>query len=183
MGKRFAGLICTLGIAVLTSLALCASSAQQAKVKPIGRVVIVDSQGKTVGTPLGGASLFDPGSANEVRPNVLLDIEGNIVAVSLGRDRFYTAAYLLFDSQDCTGNAWYFPVSGEPPLLPRAVVGPPGQTLYVEKQDGQLQSVTIRSRSLRNECFNIQSSQQVVPMQPLVDLSKEFTPPFSLKAQ
>ena len=156
---------------------------QQTKVKAVTRVIVVDSKGNTVGTALGGASIFEP--INEVRPRVLLDINGRLVPVQLSRNRFYAGVNLLFDSQGCTGNAWYPPDDHRdgPPLIPRAVIGPPGQTLYAEKPEAASQTVTTRSRFINgNQCVNFQFSLQVVPMEPLVDLLTVFTPPFSLKA-
>ena len=188
MGKRLANLVRIVAISFVAGLTLPgASLAQQARVKPVGRAVVVDSQGKVVGTTLGGASMFDPGSGsiNEVRPKVLLDIDEHVVAVSLGRDRLYGGSILLFDSTSCSGNAWYPPASsGLPlPLLPRAIVGPPGQTLFVETLGVAPQTVTTKSRFINgSECVNFTFTAQEVPMQPLVDLLTIFTPPFSLRA-
>ena len=124
------------------------------------------------------------GAAPAVRATVLLDIDDRLVAVNVARDRLYAGVILLFDSLDCSGNAWYVTdSSGIPPLLQPAVIGPPGQTLYVASTDAAPRTVLSRSRFVNgNQCVNFQFSLDAIPMEPLVDLLTEFTPPFSLKA-
>lgn len=168
---------------VIGPILTVAAFGQQGKVKPVGRVVVVDSNGKIVGATLGGTSIIAPGNP-EIRATVLLDIDQHLVAVNVARDRLYAGVILLFDSEGCTGNAWYVTdSSGLPPLLPRAVIGPPGRTVYVERQDAPVQTVMTKSRFINgNECVNFTFSLPVVPAQPLVDLLTVFTPPFSLRA-
>lgn len=163
--------------------------AQQGKIKPVERVVVVDSKGKVVGMTLGGASLHASsilGPDNEVRPTVLIQVDDRLVAISVARDGLYAGSVIYFESQNCDadGGAWY-PVdsSGRPPVLPPAAIGPPGQTLYAEKLGVSAQTVMSRSRFINgNQCVNLQFSLQAVPMAPLADLSTVFTPPFTLKA-
>jgi hypothetical protein len=161
--------------------------AQQRKLKPVNRVVVADSNGKVVGITLGGASVHASsiiGPDNEVRPTVLLAIDDTLVAISVARDRFYAGSVIYFESQGCAGGSWYPTDStGKPPVLPPAAIGLPGQTLYVEKDGASAQTILTRSRLIDGtQCVNAQFSLPAVPMEPLLDLSTEFTPPFTLKA-
>ncbi|OFV94944.1 MAG: hypothetical protein A3H28_12935 [Acidobacteria bacterium RIFCSPLOWO2_02_FULL_61_28] len=182
----------SLAIYVLAGLVLGgASFAQQAKVKPVGRVVIVDSKGKIIGTTLGGLGIHNieisGGSSLAVRSIVLLAVDQHLVPVAVGRDRFYGSGVFYFELENCAGAPW-FPVitsTSEPPgLLSRVGIGPPGQTVYLQTDDAAPQSITIRSMlqpplPCSNQTFH---DIGALPTQPLVDLLTIFTPPFSLRA-
>ena len=162
--------------------------AQQSRVKAVNRVAITDSKGKLIGASQGGAginefSLFT-GPHNEVRPMVLLQVDEWLVAVNVTRNRFYAGRVLYFDSEECTGKAWYPPDDSAElaPLLPRTVIVPPGQTLYVETLGAGSENITVKSHSIDGNCTNRVFTTQAVRMQPLIDLLTVFTPPFSLKA-
>ncbi len=187
MGKAFEKSIrMAAGVFVVAAALTVSAFGQQPKVKPVGRVVVVDSKGKIVATNLGGMGI--PGAHNDVRPTVLLEVDGLVVPVNVARDQFFAGAILNFEGENCTGKAWYPAESGQLVLFPRAVIAPPGQTLYVDRLGSAPQSITIRSRFInghinRGECVNFtQTFPTEVPMQPLVDLLTVFTPPFSVRA-
>jgi len=169
--------------------------ARQRQVRPVREVTVVDSRGKVVGATLGGLglNLADEGGIsdigtpeNKVNPIILLHVEGQLLAVNVARDRFYAANFLYFDSEDCTGSPWvHFDAGSRLPLLPRIAIALPGQTVYVEVDGAGPQPIPIQSRmrdgrDCENVTFPIQN--QYVRMQPLVDLSTVFPPPFSLRA-
>lgn len=166
---------------------------QRAKIKPIGQLAIVDSNGRIVGAALGGISNhsreIEGGSSLRIRSIVLLKVNQQVVPVAVGRDRFYGGGGLFFESENCQGNAWLIEETASsepPPLLPRVAIGPPGQTIYVEAPGGTPQSITTMSGwsdalGCVNQIFAF-DQVKVIPADPLVDLETEFTPPFSLKA-
>src|SRR5258706_16267962 len=100
-----------LGICCLAGLAVSVVFAQQGRVKAVHQTVVVDSRGRTIGTSLGGATIHvsevENTGDNEVRPIVLLEIDGQLVAVNVARDRFFASGFLDFDGLNCTGNAWF----------------------------------------------------------------------------
>lgn len=167
------------------------SFAQQAKVKPVGRVVIVDSKGKTVGSILGGVG-FNIKVIGGVPPNlgirfvVLLEVDEQVVPVAVFRDRFSGGGGLFFESENCLGTPWLITNTSpnEPPnLLPQVAIGPPGQTLYVETPGASPQSVTTKSLLVGfSTCSNQTFQLSLLPAQALVNLETVFTPPFSLRA-
>jgi len=158
---------------------------QQPRVRPLREVMVVDSKGKLVGATVGGMGMLTVGSSLQIRFIVLLQLDGLVVPVAVGRDRFYGGGVLYFEAEDCQGTPW-FPVdtsSSETPILPRVGVGPPGQTLYIEAPSPP-QPITVNSllhdfSTCTNETFDDVSAQRA---NPLVDLTTEFTPPFSLRA-
>jgi len=192
MSNQFKRLTHILGILLISNWALAElGRAQQTKVKPVQQLRVVDARGKTVGTAIGAIGLnnmeIEGASSLSIRTVVLLQMEETLVPVAVGKNGFYGGGILYYQSDNCDTAPW-FPVTtsaSEPStLLPRVAVGPPGQTVYVQKPDSTAQSITIRSiwqppLPCHNQTFNNVSA---LPTESLADLSKEFTPPFSLKA-
>ena len=65
--------------------------AQQQRVRPVQRAIIVDSKDKVVGETIGGAALLytsEVGGGRQLRASVLLSVDQRHAAVSLDRNRF-----------------------------------------------------------------------------------------------
>lgn len=161
---------------------------EQARVKPVGHVVVVDSKGKMVGVTLGGLGLqnvSETQGGRALRPTVLLRVDEELAAVNVARDRFF-GGNLYFESEDCAGNPWLLaePLDGFPsPLLRHSAVAPPGQTLYLQAPGATPQPLTAKSRFLDGlACENLNVSLIAAPALPSVDLSTIYTPPFNLRA-
>ena len=105
---------------------------------------------------------------------VVLPINGQLFPVEVLRDGYVRGGSLFFTSTDCSGQA-YVPIGSSP--FPETRVLSPGNTLYGESGPAQL--VNLQSRFEEGAgCFSEQLSTTAVPMNPLIDLNTEFTPPF-----
>jgi hypothetical protein len=161
--------------------------AEQPKVRPVGRVVVADGNGKIVGAALGsvGVHVSEVFGPSDVRPTVLLQVDQHLAAVHVARDRLY-GGRLWFTSEDCTGMPWFpfEPIGGAPlPLLPQSAIAPPGWTLYLQIPNVAPQSIAAKSFLTSGaQCTSADRSLDAVLAQPLVDLLTIFTPPFSLRA-
>jgi len=168
------------------------ASAQKPRVKPVGRVSVVDSKGKIVGTILGGLGLTTPVHTIPNRtfaPSVLLDAEGRLIAVEIGQEGFFSDNSLYYESTNCSGTPWLtdIAVQSEPPLhglLPSVGIGPPGHTVYVPVEHSSPHALTIRSQFHRGRCFSplLFPPPTGIPTEALIDLDTEFTPPFQLRS-
>lgn len=165
----------------------------QARVQPVQQMTVEDAGGKTIGRVIGAISVSNIESANslnlKMRTTVLLQVDGTVVPVMVGRDRFYGGGGLVYESEDCLGTPFFspgapLPETDAPSLLPQTAIGPPGQTIYMAVPGAAQRAISKRSVlefGLRctNETGDIPNA---IPTQPLVDLLTVFTPPFSLRA-
>ena len=197
MTNAFRKVICTLAIFLLANVTLGGMTyAQQSKVKPVGRLVVEDSKGKILGTTLGGTNVnnieLPGGIALNVRFIVLLQVGENIAPVMVGRDRFYGAG-AAYELENCMGTPSLTIDSSTSEadflsLLPRVAIGPPGNTIYMAIPGAVPRPITITSVlepsvEFPHRCRAVTpTTRDAVPLQPLVDLLTEFTPPFTLKA-
>lgn len=163
--------------------------AQRPRVKPVGRVTVVDSKGKTVGTLLGGLGMAFVHAGHNIAftPTVLLDVQGRLVPLDVAREGFYTDSILYYESTDCAGKPWIQEarVQFQPPfqgLLPSVGIGLPGHTAYGPVNGSESQLITVRSASILDRCGAFFAQVRVVPTEALIDLDTEFTPPFELRA-
>lgn len=179
-----------LWICLLVSLGVFGAAFGQERVKPVQKLVVVDSRGRTVGQTLGGIGIHNfeafGGADLSIRTIVVLQVDNWLVPVAVGRDRFYGGRVLWFESANCQGAPWLPPQqypAEPPPLFPQVAIGPPGQTVYMAKPDAVTRSITINS-ILDNSltCRNYVAQVESLPTQPLIDLLSVYTPPFSLRA-
>jgi tetrahydromethanopterin S-methyltransferase subunit G len=132
-----------------------------------GGFTVVDNTGKKIGSIVGVMQ----GTRITI---VVLPINGQLFPLEVLRDGYVRGGGLFFTSTDCTGQA-YVP-SGTSPFLETRVLSP-GNTLHGESGPAQL--VNLQSRFEEGAgCFAGEFSTTVVPMNPLIDLDTEFTPPF-----
>lgn len=185
MKKQFAGVLLAIGVLFLiTAFAQSTHSPQQ--------LAVYDSNGKRVGAVVGGEYTF-----GSFLPMVPFKVQGVPMMLLVFQDSFAGHDAPVWESTDCSGNP--FIPSGtpgyvlSPSSLPLAVVGVPGNTVYV--QDGAARSIVVRSSStlplnapfgrpgLPPQCepWNAPSPRTVVPARALVDLNTQFNPPFAVR--
>ena len=164
------------------------SSAQKSRVKPVTRLELVDSKGRTMGTLLGNAGLnFAPDFRNVAFvPTVLLDVDGTLVSLSVAKEGYWNNEPLFYESANCVGAPWiHIPLVPDTPLhglLPSVGIGRPGHTVYVPAAGATDQVRVMASEWIQDRCVSWGLPSLVVPTQSLIDLDTEFTPPFQLKS-
>lgn len=119
---------------------------------------------------------------------VAFTIEGHLVALRVTRDRLkgpegVEAFYL---SQECAGEPHfkYSQIQGGKGMLPTALIGPPGQTVYVVDDDDL--SLIFYPQSRRNasgscEKVNLTNPIKLRPGKGIINLQEVFTPPFHIR--
>lgn len=175
---------------VFVGLLLCwffsgSARAQRPRVRPVGRVKVVDSRGNTVGTVIGGLGLTYVHNAlinGQFAPTVLLEVDGRLIAVHISQDNFFTNTILYFESNNCSGTP-FLPVGWENLPILVSAIGPPGHTAYLAVRGSQPRVVTTRSELFRGLCRFSGSTERVFPAEALIDLDTEFTPPFELRTE
>ena len=131
---------------------------------------VFDTTSKRIG------SLHDPSS-------VFLKLGDNtLLAVRVGKDGFVGNG-LAYSSADCSGTPYDQGFGGRedgiPLLAPKALLGPPGSTVYVRQANATATSITVMSFLSNGRCEGGGFGEEdVFPVVPLVDLNAQFTPPF-----
>ncbi len=119
---------------------------------------------------------------------VAFTIEGHLVALRVTRDRLKgpegVEAYYL--SQECAGEPHfkYSQIQEGKGMLPTALIGPPGQTVYVVDDDNL--SLVFYPQSRRNasgscEKVNFTNPIKLRPGKGIINLQEVFTPPFHIR--
>ena len=148
-------------------------------------IAVVDTHGTQVGTVVG---------ARSDRVTIALGVNGRhaLLEVVSAMSLLYPGVgaalpiqgdgFLIFDGGDCSGATFL----RQPPnrLFDRAVVGPPGLTLYLPETPGAVPR-TIPIGSFVDYFQTCQTSDpatgfDLVPAVAIVDLLTLFTPPFRL---
>ena len=117
-----------------------------------------------------------------------LPIEGHLVALRVTKDRLKgpegVEAYYL--SLECAGEPHfqYSQVQEGKGMLPTALIGPPGQTVYVVDDDDL--SLVFYPQSRRNasescEKVNLTHPIKLRPGKGIINLQEVFTPPFHIR--
>ncbi len=162
-------------IAVLVlSIASVSWAGQQ--VKPGGPAFAYDANGKKVGRVIDVV-------APPAYANVTLRIGGITTTAQVSRNALGVGAeQLMFQSVDCTGTAY---LEEQPTAIFETLSSPvePGATVYAKQPGATVQTVTIAAQKADTECdaYTGKNPVQAFPAVPLVDLSGQFTPPFSVR--
>ncbi len=104
--------------------------------------------------------------------------------MGVAEDFIFGAASLVFESDNCTGDAFFFqgfdPIFAIPGFHQTVAVAPPGFTVYVPT--ATVMSVTLQSIFMEPSCDPISLGPVSLPgAEPLVVLP--FTPPFTAKVK
>ena len=158
----------------LLSLLACLLSSQpvvgaKPDAKPLNQVVVVDSKGKVVGSALGALGFST---------TVLLKIDDRLIPVALGKNSYSRTGTMLFELPNCQGTPWMVPTPEA--LVTNPKLGPPGNTIYIAKEDVVPVRITLAS-SFGQSCVTTIGTLEAVPAVPFVDLDTVFTPPFSIR--
>jgi hypothetical protein len=140
---------------------------------------VVDVHNKTLGNladlnTQAGASIL------------LATADGAVVDVKVSQDTLLSFAGLFFVTEDCTGTAYALRdrlISD--PLVPYALLGPPGTTLYRKDLTAAHTTPTLRSEFKFGDCSSpAQDAPPVdpVPLLPVIDLDTQFAAPFHVVA-
>ena len=158
--RLFAGLLGLFSVLLLTLA--CAHQATA--------LTVVDANGTEVGEVVGVAHDVSLVTTAAIR------YQGRWLLVQVLRDRFQHSP-LLFESLDCTGQAYQDPKTSP---FKSTAVNRPGSTLYYEA--GPLQPISARSvRQYDGPCVSeTRTEQPLVPMHPSIRLDKMFTRPFTV---
>jgi hypothetical protein len=170
---------CNAGVMRAQALPTLAPTPQ---VRGVRNLRVFDANKKFVGTVLSV-----PYGAGE-SATVAIRVRGYIVVFDVDKNGFIadTLGPLLFQSSDCSGTP-YVPSTFPAALVqPKAVVGPPGKTVYIPDPNGDpTQRITIQSDSTGSgDCKPAQCGDPCtgfVPALPLLDLDTVYTPPFSVR--
>lgn len=161
--------LASLAILLLSTSALIAQRTSTNASPAVQDFVVIDSTGKNVGHVIG----VDAFGATAVA----FPFHGKPLPIGVGRSSF-TQEGLSYTTSDCTGQAYQD--ASNTPFLTTTVLGT-NNTLYVE--NGPIQTVTLMSTLYPppQGCspFTFTDSN-MVPMTPVLDLNKVFTPPFSV---
>ncbi len=177
-----------LGVVIFTVFMGPLATAQEPKIMGVKSLVVVDDNGKKVGSVLD--TTVQPG-INGLHFFVIgFKVKGFAFAVLLGSTRFVATASLLFESDDCTG----------PPLIRKdaftddkffpsvALAGldtsQPGQVVYAQDPDEVPLLTSIQSLVPNNgdPCRPLNIAVTTVNVRQIVDLGV-FTRPFHVKAR
>ncbi len=149
---------------------------------PRTQLAVFDSHEKKVGHVLG---MFN----EKASPLwVALTIEGHLVALRVTRDQLKgpagVEAYYL--SQECTGEPHFkfSQIQGGQGMLPTALIGAPGRTVYVVDDDDLSLIFYPRSRRTASglcEEVNFTDPIKLRPGKGIINLQEVFTPPFHIR--
>jgi len=119
---------------------------------------------------------------------VSLKIDNQLIVLRVFRTRLKgppsTVAYFL--DKKCEGTPFVKGpvVGGKAQMLPTALIAPPGQTIYALDHD-ELSTTFYPQSTLsgKGSCqtLNLLNPLKLRPTKPLIDLTKVFSPPFSLQ--
>jgi hypothetical protein len=164
-------LLCCSGSVLVAASGPLGSTEMATAASHHAHLVITDANGKRVGSVVGVLNVTDL--------FVALSFSHINFVIGVGRDGFDSSSYQLlgYPSADCTGQAYVYAGNGVG-LLPGVAVAPPGQTLYVETAVPT--ALTVNSTFRNGVCTPGTFSSQWSAATAVVDLSTEFTPPFSV---
>jgi hypothetical protein len=134
------------------------------------RLVVTDANGKRVGTVVGVLNVTDL--------YVALSFSRVDFVIGVGQGGFDPSSFQLlgFLSTDCTGQAYIYAGNGVG-ILPGVAVAAPGQTVYVES--GAPAALTVNSTFRDGACSTGAFTSQSAAATALVDLSTQFSAPFT----
>jgi len=144
------------------------------------RAVVVDAAGQLVGSVV---RMRAPESAL-----VTLKVNDALTVLAEAHgDQLRATAPLVFESEDCTGQAWIGPVqAGAAALAPPASNDAPGGLLYIANTFAASSPITVRSQwnfddaSKTSSCASVSATAgNYFIAFPLVDLNR-FAPPFRM---
>jgi hypothetical protein len=143
------------------------ASGQQ--ISPVDAATVFDATGKQIGTLQEGR-------------HVLMRLGDNsLVAVVVGKDGFLGNG-LAYASSDCSGTPYDFgsgaTSDGIHLLVPEALVGPPGNTVYVRQPNATAVGIATMSFLTNGICGAFGVGLAMFPVVPLLDLNAQFTSPF-----
>lgn len=157
-------------------------SSEAQTVFPRTQLSVFDSHDKKVGSVLG---MFN----NKASPLwVAFTLEGQLVALKVTRNQLKgpdgVEAYYL--SQECAGEPHfkYSQIQGGKGMLPTALIGTPGETVYVtDENDLSLIFYPQSRRNASNACedVNLPNPIKLRPGKGIVNLQEVFTPPFHIR--
>lgn len=154
-------------------LPFAAPLADAAELKQIDKLGVFDANNKKVGEANFQAD-------DDVQ--VVFEVDKSIFFVRVLRNRFHSDETLYFESTDCSG-----PVLDDvdDDLVREALIGPPGNTVYLPDPHATPRTYTIRSEFTGEDddvvCQTVAPNDEVkVPTIPIIDLLTVFTPPFSV---
>ncbi len=188
------------GVAVLVSFATSVAYGQ-ARLQPVERLTIFDAGGRVVGNIVGfsdfggGFPFFGPftgdpagpfnfaGKPPVFQPLVAFRVDSILLVLGVERRRFLGSEnQLVFESADCSGTPFF---DTEVSMVPRTAVR--NHTVYVPDPNSGHRLITVRSFlfDLNADPFCEQLpepfSQDGIPAQSVIDLSTQFTPPFTVR--
>lgn len=168
---------------------------------------VYDSVNRKVGDVIGMSEIRlypSPASLYQTDyeyPIVVIEYDNKLITLAVTRDNFYSLGNILrYTTPDCTGQAYAHvdqlydsgaspaAVMVMPSPLPIAVLPLYGSMVYIEAgAPVSIAEVTFLSHKIREgECSQVPAphrSQYLfhVPVDPLIDLSTLFTPPFEVR--
>ena len=166
--------------------------AQQGRLKAVQQLTVEDSKGKLVGRVLGGFGASNMERQDlpylEVRTTVLLQFDQMVFPVAVSKDRFYGGFGVWYELENCKGPGWVPFIEPanqyeQRSILPRIVVASPGQTVYAVIPNSIPKVLSFKSVNFFDSCSPGTASFNALPVQPVIDLLTEFTPPFSIKPE
>jgi hypothetical protein len=157
--------------------------------QPVQGLTVVDSTGKPVGNVIG----FSGASGDA--PVVAFKVDGTLAVVLVGSNGFLPFGYVIgpnyvFALPDCGGTPYLTPcwtLQSTGPETPTAVFS---DKVYTLPPNTQPQSAFVQSFGYFGNggpytlsCINFPGvvSDNLTPLQFLIDLDKYYTPPFSLR--
>ena len=156
---------------------LSASTAhtQNTGLQSVNQLTVIDAYGKRVGTVLSAeTSVFD----NPLW--VALKVGGVSFLIGVKRNAFIGTLGLVFESTNCSGTA--FMQSLPELVLPYSAIR--DQTVYLPDPQSTPRSVNFRSvlsdRHSPN-CFQNSGTILAIPTITVIELRREFTPPFAVR--
>jgi len=148
---------------------------------PPSGLIVVDANGAEVG------AAFD----NPIVPTVLIHVGQRLIPLFVAKDSFLATAQLVFQSLDCTGPPFMRAPNGPSSirgLVDSAAIGPPGATAYQPDLNVPSQAIIYKSLfsggvPLPAPCSQVAEGETILafPAVAIIDLSTQFTPPFSYK--
>ncbi|MDT7041391.1 hypothetical protein [Candidatus Nitronereus thalassa] len=170
---------------MLTGLFLLASMPSPIQAQtlfPRTQLSVFDSNDVKVGSVLG---MFND-KANPLW--VAFTIEGHLIALRVTKNQLKgpdgVEAYYL--SQECAGEPHFkfSQIQGGQGMLPTALIGPPGQTVYVVDDDDLSLIFYPQSRRLSTgPCEKVNFTQPIKlrPGKGIINLEEVFTPPYHIR--
>ena len=119
---------------------------------------------------------------------VALKIDNHLIVLRVFRSGFKGPAsnvvYFLDKKCESTPFVQGPLMGGEAQMLPTAFVAPPGQTIYALNHEELSTTFYPQSKLSGNgscQTLNLMNPLKLRPTKPLIDLTKVFSPPFSLR--